>query len=128
MTVIITSVPTFDCSWDSQVSKLITFRKQNFETRYGVIVWYTYLFTKYPQGELTISSDMENLMESLYMDHVPESWTKLAYPSLLGLLGWFADLCQRLSELENWAGDFNVRILLTYLIFSAQIFCYISLY
>lgn len=47
-------------------------------------------------------------MESLFMDHVPDSWTRLAYPSLLGLLGWFSDLCQRLTELENWAGDFNV--------------------
>lgn len=60
------------------------------------------------QGELTISSDMEKLMESLFMDHVPESWTKLAYPSLLGLAAWFSDLCMRLTELENWSGDFNV--------------------
>ncbi|CAH2045643.1 unnamed protein product, partial [Iphiclides podalirius] len=60
------------------------------------------------KGELTISSDMENLMESLFMDHVPESWTKLAYPSLLGLAAWFSDLCLRLTELENWSGDFNL--------------------
>ncbi|KAI8425206.1 hypothetical protein MSG28_007028, partial [Choristoneura fumiferana] len=32
------------------------------------------------KGELTISSDMEKLMESLFMDKVPDSWTKLAYP------------------------------------------------
>ncbi|CAK1583483.1 unnamed protein product [Parnassius mnemosyne] len=60
------------------------------------------------KGELTISSDMENLMESLFMDHVPETWTKLAYPSLLGLAAWFSDLCLRLTELENWSGDFNL--------------------
>ncbi|XP_013170954.1 PREDICTED: dynein beta chain, ciliary-like [Papilio xuthus] len=60
------------------------------------------------KGELTISSDMENLMESLFMDKVPESWTKLAYPSLLGLAAWFSDLCLRLTELENWSGDFNL--------------------
>ncbi|KAG7298071.1 hypothetical protein JYU34_018841, partial [Plutella xylostella] len=58
------------------------------------------------KGELTISSDMERLMESLFMDKVPESWSKLAYPSLLGLAAWFADLCLRLTELENWSGDF----------------------
>lgn len=51
---------------------------------------------------------MENLMESLFMDNVPESWTKLAYPSQLGLAAWFSDLCLRLTELENWSGDFNV--------------------
>ncbi|XP_068619246.1 dynein beta chain, ciliary-like [Battus philenor] len=60
------------------------------------------------KGELTISSDMENLMESLFMDHVPDSWTSLAYPSLLGLAAWFSDLCLRLTELENWSGDFNL--------------------
>ncbi|CAH0400414.1 unnamed protein product [Chilo suppressalis] len=60
------------------------------------------------KGELTISSDMEDLMEALFMDHVPESWTKLAYPSLLGLAAWFSDLCMRLTELENWSGDFNL--------------------
>ncbi|CAB3248907.1 unnamed protein product [Arctia plantaginis] len=60
------------------------------------------------KGELTISSDMEKLMESLFMDKVPESWTKLAYPSLLGLAAWFSDLCLRLGELENWSGDFNL--------------------
>lgn len=47
-------------------------------------------------------------MESLFMDKVPDSWTKLAYPSLLGLAAWFSDLCMRLTELENWSGDFNV--------------------
>lgn len=70
------------------------------------------------QGELTISSDMENLMESLFMDHVPESWTKLAYPSLLGLAAWFSDLCLRLTELENWSGDFNVSLLVSYIYIS----------
>ncbi|XP_028032579.1 dynein beta chain, ciliary-like isoform X2 [Bombyx mandarina] len=60
------------------------------------------------KGELTISNDMEKLMESLFMDNVPDSWTKLAYPSLLGLAAWFSDLCLRLTELENWSGDFNL--------------------
>ncbi|XP_022817840.1 dynein beta chain, ciliary-like [Spodoptera litura] len=60
------------------------------------------------KGELTISGDMEQLMESLFMDNVPESWSKLAYPSLLGLAAWFSDLCIRLTELENWTGDFTL--------------------
>lgn len=60
------------------------------------------------KGELTISSIMENLMQSLFMDQVPESWTKLAYPSLLGLQSWFADLQLRLRELEGWVADFRL--------------------
>ncbi|XP_023292211.2 dynein beta chain, ciliary [Lucilia cuprina] len=60
------------------------------------------------KGELTISSIMEQLMQSLYMDQVPESWTKLAYPSTLGLQSWFADLQLRLRELEGWVADFRL--------------------
>ncbi|EDV94006.1 GH23824 [Drosophila grimshawi] len=60
------------------------------------------------KGELTISSNMEDLMLYLYMDQVPEQWTKLAYPSLLGLLSWFGDLMHRLRELESWVSDFRL--------------------
>ncbi|XP_070067151.1 dynein beta chain, ciliary [Drosophila virilis] len=60
------------------------------------------------KGELTISSVMEDLMLCLYMDQVPEQWTKLAYPSLLGLQSWFGDLMQRLRELESWVSDFRL--------------------
>lgn len=61
------------------------------------------------QGELTITTDMEALEYSIFMDTVPPSWEKRAYPSMLGLGGWFADLMLRLKELENWVGDFQVR-------------------
>lgn len=60
------------------------------------------------KGELTITTDMEALMQALFYDFVPNSWTVLAYPSLLGLQGWFADLMMRLAELEAWAADFNL--------------------
>ncbi|XP_044574110.1 dynein beta chain, ciliary [Drosophila ananassae] len=60
------------------------------------------------KGELTISSIMEDLMLCLYMDQVPEQWTKLAYPSMLGLQSWFSDLMLRLRELEGWVADFRM--------------------
>lgn len=60
------------------------------------------------KGELTITPDMERLDESLQFDVVPIKWTNLAYPSLLGLQSWFADLILRLKELEAWAADFNL--------------------
>lgn len=56
---------------------------------------------------------MEVLDNALFLDQVPEGWTKRAYPSLLGLGAWFADLMVRLRELENWVGDFNVRYTIT---------------
>ena len=60
------------------------------------------------KGELTISSGMEVLIQNIYMDIVPERWVRLAYPSLLGLQSWFADLLMRLRELEIWTSDFKM--------------------
>lgn len=51
---------------------------------------------------------METLEECLFMDKVPVSWEKRAYPSLLPLGAWHTDLIQRLSNLESWVGDFQV--------------------
>ena len=44
------------------------------------------------KGELTISPDMEDLMNSFMLDTVPARWEKRAYPSMLGLTAWFANL------------------------------------
>nr|XP_026486610.1 dynein beta chain, ciliary [Vanessa tameamea] len=58
------------------------------------------------KGELTITSDMEELENALFLDQVPAIWGNRAYPSLLGLSAWFVDLLLRLRELETWATDF----------------------
>uniref|UniRef100_A0A8C5X999 Dynein axonemal heavy chain 17 n=2 Tax=Malurus TaxID=55806 RepID=A0A8C5X999_9PASS len=58
------------------------------------------------QGELTITSEMEDLSNALFYDSVPESWTRYAYPSLLSLATWYADLLLRIRELEVWTTDF----------------------
>ncbi|CAD7689680.1 unnamed protein product [Nyctereutes procyonoides] len=58
------------------------------------------------KGELTMTSDMETLQNALYLDIVPESWTRRAYPSTAGLGTWFLDLLNRIKELEAWIGDF----------------------
>ncbi|XP_025270513.1 dynein beta chain, ciliary [Camponotus floridanus] len=60
------------------------------------------------KGELTISADMEDLQNHLFMDSVPPSWTKRACPSTLGLSNWFADMLNRITELSNWTVDFNL--------------------
>merc|ERR1712159_921809 len=60
------------------------------------------------KGELTISPDMENLMNAFMFDSIPPTWAKRAYPSLFGLAGWFADLLLRIKDLEAWTGDFNL--------------------
>ncbi|XP_060520898.1 dynein beta chain, ciliary-like [Cylas formicarius] len=60
------------------------------------------------KGELTITSDMEDLQESLYLDQVPDSWSSKAYPSLLPLGQWVGDLSLRIKELEGWTQDFSM--------------------
>lgn len=49
---------------------------------------------------------MENLQNAIYLDLVPDSWTKRAYPSMSGLALWFTDLLARIKELEAWSTDF----------------------
>lgn len=53
-------------------------------------------------GELTISDAMEAVQDSLFLDRVPKSWEKFAYPSLRPLGSWFVNLEQRLQQLEEW--------------------------
>ncbi|XP_062448100.1 dynein axonemal heavy chain 9 [Rhea pennata] len=60
------------------------------------------------KGELTMTSDMESLQNALFLDTVPESWIKKAYPSMASLGGWFADLLSRIKELDTWTGDFSL--------------------
>ncbi|EGI59469.1 Dynein beta chain, ciliary [Acromyrmex echinatior] len=60
------------------------------------------------KGELTISANMEDLQNYLFMDSVPPSWAHHAYPSTLGLSSWFADMLNRVTELSNWTVDFNL--------------------
>jgi dynein heavy chain len=64
------------------------------------------------KGELTITEEMEALESCLFLDQVPPNWTKCAYPSMLTLGPWFADLMLRLKELEAWSTDFNVSCIL----------------
>uniref|UniRef100_A0A087YME5 Dynein axonemal heavy chain 17 n=1 Tax=Poecilia formosa TaxID=48698 RepID=A0A087YME5_POEFO len=58
------------------------------------------------KGELTMTSEMENLQNAIFLDAVPDSWAGRAYPSTAGLALWFNDLLARVKELEAWSADF----------------------
>uniref|UniRef100_A0A2K6TUR9 Dynein axonemal heavy chain 17 n=1 Tax=Saimiri boliviensis boliviensis TaxID=39432 RepID=A0A2K6TUR9_SAIBB len=58
------------------------------------------------KGELTITTDMEDLSTALFYDTVPETWVARAYPSMMGLAAWYTDLLLRIRELEAWTTDF----------------------
>jgi dynein heavy chain, axonemal len=59
------------------------------------------------EGRLTISEQMENLVDSLNIEKVPESWSKLAYPAKRTLASWFDNLLRRIEQLHNWRDDPN---------------------
>jgi dynein heavy chain len=59
-------------------------------------------------GLLTISENMEQLIDSIALDKVPKSWVDLAYPSKRGLASWFQNLLKRIEQLRNWKDDPNV--------------------
>ena len=40
------------------------------------------------KGELTITAEMEEIQDSLFLDRVPVSWSKIAYPSMNSLTAW----------------------------------------
>ncbi|KAI1899529.1 hypothetical protein AGOR_G00062730 [Albula goreensis] len=57
------------------------------------------------KGELAISSEMEQLQTALFFDNVPDTWTKLAYPSTFSLAQWYNDVLLRCRELDSWTQD-----------------------
>ncbi|XP_076826869.1 dynein axonemal heavy chain 11 [Brachyhypopomus gauderio] len=58
------------------------------------------------KGELSISADMETLQTALFYDQVPETWSKLTYPSTKALAQWFTDVLSQCRELDAWTQDF----------------------
>jgi len=56
-------------------------------------------------GELTMSDAMDALKMSLYMDRIPATWQKRAWPSMRGLSSWLSDFNSRLTQLEEWQNN-----------------------
>jgi dynein heavy chain len=59
-------------------------------------------------GELTISEQMDKVFHSIETDQVPDTWTKLAYPSLKSLPFWYEDLLKRYAQLDEWSTEMTV--------------------
>lgn len=58
---------------------------------------------------------MEDLMDSIYLDNVPEPWTKLAFPSSRGLSSWLINLKHRLEQLTLFRDDPSTPIRVVFL-------------
>lgn len=54
------------------------------------------------QGDLLISIELEEIMNEIYDNIVPNKWKKLAYPSEKPLASWLNDLLQRTNFFQKW--------------------------
>lgn len=54
------------------------------------------------RGQVSMSSELEELVNSIDKNQVPELWSTKSYPSLKPLSAWFADLAERLSFIRGW--------------------------
>lgn len=57
------------------------------------------------KGELTMTDQMEALMDSIFLDRVPSRWAKLAFASERGLASWLINLKHRLDQLTIFRDD-----------------------
>jgi dynein heavy chain len=53
-------------------------------------------------GQLSMTDRLEQLVDYIYLDKVPEPWAKVAYPSERGLISWIDNLKLRLLQLNEW--------------------------
>merc|ERR1712188_187656 len=54
------------------------------------------------KGIVVMSGELEKLFVSLLNNHVPEMWSKVAYPSLKPLASWIVDLHRRVAFHDKW--------------------------
>merc|ERR1711964_797030 len=57
------------------------------------------------KGELTMSEQMEDLLNCLYMEKIAPRWAKLGFPSTRGLMSWLSNLKERCAQLDEWCAD-----------------------
>eukprot|EP01051_Picozoa_sp_SAG22_P003764 SAG22_NODE_187_length_15860_cov_44.770446_22_plen_445_part_01 len=53
-------------------------------------------------GFVSMSNDLDDVYNGLYMNTTPLGWMGKGYPSLCPLASWFSDLLARLAELQTW--------------------------
>jgi len=57
------------------------------------------------KGELTMSEQMEDLANCLYIEKLPMWWVKLGFASTRPLRSWRVNLQERCVQLDDWVND-----------------------
>ena len=60
------------------------------------------------QGALNTTEKMEALSLSLSVNRVPKNWEEVAYFSKKPLILWFADLLERVKQLDEWSNELEL--------------------
>jgi dynein heavy chain len=59
-------------------------------------------FIRAIKGEVGMSSDLDAMGQSIFVNGVPLTWAGLAYPSLMPLSSWMDDLVRRVHFIQAW--------------------------
>ena len=54
------------------------------------------------KGELTMSEQMEAVMNDIFMNRVPKVWAKVSFETTRNLGAWLDNIKQRLEQLNAW--------------------------
>jgi len=57
------------------------------------------------KGELTMTEQMEKLMQEIFVNKVPTTWLKLSFATTRALGSWLDNIKQRLEQLNSWKED-----------------------
>ncbi|KAI9090456.1 dynein heavy chain and region D6 of dynein motor-domain-containing protein [Phlyctochytrium arcticum] len=57
------------------------------------------------KGLVVMSSDLEDVLQSILIGTIPKMWAGKSYPSIKPLASYFADLLQRLQFFRKWIDD-----------------------
>jgi dynein heavy chain len=66
------------------------------------------------KGELTMTDQMDNLMEFLVLQRIPPKWVK-AFPTTRALASWVTHVKERIAQLNEFKDDPNTMLKVTYI-------------
>ena len=66
--------------------------------------------SKAVKGLIVMTEPLDKIATSMFNNQVPEMWEKAAYPSLMPLASWTADLEKRINFLQKWIDEGHPRV------------------
>lgn len=67
------------------------------------------------KGELTMSAQMEALMDAIFLNRVPDTWATYSFMTTRALGSWLDNIKHRLEQLNTWKEDPTKEPLVTFI-------------